>query len=92
MPTTKARIDVDPKVMFVPTKSFIISSRGRLAAATAIASARLVTIPVCRRVASAADATPKRYLGAAFIAALLFGEKNMPPPSPIRESASAMLA
>ncbi len=52
----------------------IITSCGTAAAATARASAKLVTIPQFRSVVNVAAATPKRRGGAELIAALVLGE------------------
>ena len=74
----------EPSATLVPTKSCIITSRGRLPAATASERAKLVTMPVCLSVARAAEAMPSLFLGAPFIAALVFGAQKRPPPSPKR--------
>ena len=57
----KSSIILEPSVILAPMNSLITTSLGRLAAATASASAKLVTMPVCRRVARVAEAlNPKR--------------------------------
>ena len=63
MPRMKAASGPEPMATLVPRKSRIMTSRGRLPAATARERAKLVTIPVCLSVARAAEAIPRRCWG-----------------------------
>jgi hypothetical protein len=79
MPTVNALMTGAPSCTDVPRKISPTSRAGMAAAATASASAKLVTMPVCRNVASVALATPRPSGGAAPITALVLGDQKRPP-------------
>ena len=73
IPITKDCMMDEPRLTLVPTNNLNMTARGKLAAAIARESAKLVTIPACRKVARVAEAIPRRCMGEAFIAALVLG-------------------